>query len=419
MAVPLQIWAMIWWLGTGMSELGRHFDAGTTVWANASLMFVSLSCLIWMWAGARLKQSALAASGHLLLPALLVFEPQLPTRLLHLLLDAPHGLFQSLPFGRHSPSLFAAVSTLPALCLTYAAVFFHFRRETPAGVTAWSAIRHVEMNGFFLAACILTTYEAAIQLNGAIRHFPAWIAPPLAICVAVWLFVLSRPSLPLKINFGRRTEEALGSLRRWSGLVLSLWLFCWFIRYCFLPGYADPLPHIPLLAPLDMAQALCLLGVLIWLRAVRNREWSLRHEAWQYWFFGGCAFVFCTVAAARAVAWYTFGVFFWRVLFASPVFQCAISLLWGIIALAMILAATRAFNRTLWLSGAGLLAVTLCKLLIIDLADRQTVYRIVSFLALGLLMLVVGYFCPLPPKGSPVSTPPPEEDRAKTGRGSL
>ena len=50
-----------------------------------------------------------------------------------------------------------------------------------------------------------------------------------------------------------------------------------------------------------------------------------------------------------------------------------------------------------WLAGS-LLGLTLCKLLLFDLADHQTVYRIISFLFLGLLMLGMGYFCPLPPK---------------------
>lgn len=65
----------------------------------------------------------------------------------------------------------------------------------------------------------------------------------------------------------------------------------------------------------------------------------------------------------------------------------------------MIVAAARVFRRrSLWLAGAGLLALTLIKLLLFDLADRDTIYRVVSFLFLGLLMLGLGYFCPLPPR---------------------
>jgi uncharacterized membrane protein len=38
------------------------------------------------------------------------------------------------------------------------------------------------------------------------------------------------------------------------------------------------------------------------------------------------------------------------------------------------------------------------KLLLIDLAQAGTVERIVSFVGVGALMLVVGWFAPVPPK---------------------
>jgi uncharacterized membrane protein len=42
--------------------------------------------------------------------------------------------------------------------------------------------------------------------------------------------------------------------------------------------------------------------------------------------------------------------------------------------------------------------VVVIKLFLIDLDGIGTVARIVSFLGVGLLMLVMGYFRPLPPK---------------------
>jgi uncharacterized membrane protein len=54
--------------------------------------------------------------------------------------------------------------------------------------------------------------------------------------------------------------------------------------------------------------------------------------------------------------------------------------------------------RVLWFSGAGLMAVVVIKLFLVDLAKVGGVERIVSFIAVGVLMLVIGYFAPLPPK---------------------
>jgi uncharacterized membrane protein len=61
------------------------------------------------------------------------------------------------------------------------------------------------------------------------------------------------------------------------------------------------------------------------------------------------------------------------------------------------LVATRRTARGVWVTGAVLLAVTIVKLFVVDLSRVGTVERIVSFIAVGLLTLVIGYFSPLPP----------------------
>ena len=55
--------------------------------------------------------------------------------------------------------------------------------------------------------------------------------------------------------------------------------------------------------------------------------------------------------------------------------------------------------------GAGLLGVVVVKLLLIDLSNAGGAERIIAFIAVGVLMLVVGYFAPLPPKLTPKSPP--------------
>jgi len=87
-----------------------------------------------------------------------------------------------------------------------------------------------------------------------------------------------------------------------------------------------------------------------------------------------------------------------RSLFDSMLFQAAISVVWTLAALSMTVLATRRGLRVLWFSGAGLLAATVVKLFLIDLSRSDTMERIVSFIAVGLLMLMIGYFSPLPPK---------------------
>jgi uncharacterized membrane protein len=47
-----------------------------------------------------------------------------------------------------------------------------------------------------------------------------------------------------------------------------------------------------------------------------------------------------------------------------------------------------------------LLGLVVVKLVIIDLANADGVERIVAFIAVGALMLLVGYLVPMPPKAA-------------------
>jgi uncharacterized membrane protein len=59
--------------------------------------------------------------------------------------------------------------------------------------------------------------------------------------------------------------------------------------------------------------------------------------------------------------------------------------------------ATRKGLRALWIVGAALMGVVVVKLFLVDLSSVGTVGRIVSFIGVGLLMLLLGYMSPVPP----------------------
>jgi uncharacterized membrane protein len=61
-------------------------------------------------------------------------------------------------------------------------------------------------------------------------------------------------------------------------------------------------------------------------------------------------------------------------------------------------AATRLQRRGPWMFGAALLGAVVVKLFLVDLAGLGTVARILSFIVVGLLMLLIGYLSPLPPR---------------------
>ena len=64
----------------------------------------------------------------------------------------------------------------------------------------------------------------------------------------------------------------------------------------------------------------------------------------------------------------------------------------------MVLRPSARAARVPWMVGAALLAAVVLKLLLVDLSGTGTVTRIVSFIGVGVLMLVIGYVAPLPAK---------------------
>jgi uncharacterized membrane protein len=78
--------------------------------------------------------------------------------------------------------------------------------------------------------------------------------------------------------------------------------------------------------------------------------------------------------------------------------QSGLALLWSLTALAAMWFGARRGLRVPWVVGAALLAAVVLKLLLVDLSGTGTVTRIVSFIGVGVLMLVIGYVAPLPAK---------------------
>lgn len=70
----------------------------------------------------------------------------------------------------------------------------------------------------------------------------------------------------------------------------------------------------------------------------------------------------------------------------------AVSALWGVVAFAAVLVGLRRGRRVVRLAGLGLFALALAKLFLYDLAALSSVTRALSFLAVGAVLLLAGFF---------------------------
>ena len=77
--------------------------------------------------------------------------------------------------------------------------------------------------------------------------------------------------------------------------------------------------------------------------------------------------------------------------------QTGLTILWTLLALAATIVASRYWQRTLWFMGIGLLGIVVLKLVLVDLSQTEAIWRVISFLGAGSLILLIGYLAPLPP----------------------
>jgi uncharacterized membrane protein len=167
-------------------------------------------------------------------------------------------------------------------------------------------------------------------------------------------------------------------------------------------GDAAPLSYVPLLNPLELASVLVLLALLRWLAVIERQNAALEGAARMRPLIAGAAVLFLvTMTVARCVHHWAGVPYDLDSLATSTTFQTALSIVWGIAGLAAMVVGARSLRRGVWLVGGALMSVVVVKLFLVDLGNTGTLARVVSFLGVGVLLLVVGYFAPVPPRVEP------------------
>ncbi len=218
-----------------------------------------------------------------------------------------------------------------------------------------------------------------------------WLVVPAAL-----LMVLPRPS-----SAQRWPVRGAPVAYQWlASLVLTAGLLLWtLLANVASDGSAKPLPHLPLLNPLDLGVGVALLACWWWLGSAVARRGLNDAPAVPAAVLGVAGFVWVNAMLIRAFHHYggvPYQVDQWS---HSLAVQTGITLLWTLGALVLMWLSARRTMRLPWMVGAALLAAVVLKLFLVDLSGSGTVTRIVSFIGVGLLMLVIGYVAPPPSEG--------------------
>jgi uncharacterized membrane protein len=245
--------------------------------------------------------------------------------------------------------------------------------------------------------CALFSWELAWQVKTHVIGGDTWAASAWIVIPAFFLWRLPKLVTRVEWPFARNREAYLFI----AGVGVALYLAAWSVlTNAVSAGDSAPLPYVPLLNPLDLGQALILLVLLrYWrfLRAVDTPETARIDKRVPLPGLAALTFIWLNALLLRTLHQW-FGVAFnVDALVASTLVQTCLSLFWTVLALTAMLIAARKRERIVWLVGASLLVVVIAKLFLIDLSRIGSVERIISFVGVGLLMLIVGYFSPLPP----------------------
>lgn len=162
------------------------------------------------------------------------------------------------------------------------------------------------------------------------------------------------------------------------------------------PGDPSPLPYVPAANPLGLAVGGCLLTLVFWHQSVKNSRWATSPRRFAG-LIGGFAFLWLTMGVVRAVHHFAGVPWDPDLLASSGQLQTSLSIFWSCIGLATMIVGHRRGVRALWIFGCCLMVLVVVKLFAIDLKERGTLERIISFIGTGVVLLLTGYFAPIPP----------------------
>ena len=228
----------------------------------------------------------------------------------------------------------------------------------------------------------------------SIWQLPLLLATPLAI---LWLTTL--PAVQEK------TRRYPAAYHHPANLACGLTLLILAYYNLSHDGNAAPFPYLPVLNPLELASLIALYILWRWWQtciplgeATQSAAVVSGWEKQKNLLLGFTLWLIISLDILRI--WHHYLGVPWeaRALLASFGVQATLSLVWSICAIALMLRGHNQRRRSLWLAGATLIGIVVVKLFLVELADTGGIARIVSFIGVGILLLIVSYIAPAPGK---------------------
>ena len=365
-------WGLLWWYADGLREIDRQLSYRYE--ENAGIAFFALSAGLMHFVYKRLKWETLKYPIFVLLPVLLLF----------------FGFHLAETPNRHPLSRYGWMAWPIALAIQY---YILYRSE--------KGLHHVFRAFQHVAGLALLAGLTAWELSWALEKFTSgagvWKFLPWGLVPGFTAHLL----LCLEKRLGWPVRDQQEAYINYGAPLLLVWAWAWLIGGALTnAGSPWPMKYIPFINPLELGQLLTLAILWTWRQKAGGvgQAFPVRipRRILNY-FLGLTIFTAAHGFLARAVHYWAEVPFTFKALSANMSFQAGLSIFWTVAALGVMFTATKKNLREAWFAGAALLAGVVVKLFLVDLSKTGAVARIVSFLVVGVLMLLIGYLSPLPP----------------------
>jgi uncharacterized membrane protein len=269
------------------------------------------------------------------------------------------------------------------------------RRNATEAPSGYASVLHTGIALVIAALGALELHWAAIEYTA---YHSAWSVAAVMVVPALLAIAISSRAMdsrwPVSAEARAYRTGALGPLV----VALGMWVIYANVTH---DGRSDPLPYLPILNALDLGHVLVGLAFAwAWLGTRRRPSEFPRGlvSKESVWVVAGLAFLWLNGVLLRSIHHWSGVPYYLAPMMHSVVVQAALSIFWTVLALALMVAATRLARRGVWMLGAALMGVVVVKLFVVDLSHVGGIERIVSFIGVGLLMLAVGWFAPVPPR---------------------
>jgi uncharacterized membrane protein len=374
-AWSLFAWGAGWWVMTGGAEIGDRVPREQE--AHAALLFLALSAAGFCRLGEVRDWSMARRLSWLFLPALLWLAAGYSDEYRHFLTGWGWLAW-------------------PAAFAVQVMILRMLDRRDNRIATTW----HLATAALLvLLLAMEAAWQTSVSIAGAWKEAAASVVPGVAALI-IWRF-RDRPPWPLP-----RHATAYRMLSLTLAALQALYLAAASIA---LPGHPGPMPYIPVLNPLDLALLFSGVVTLLSLAVIRRDRDRFAGPALGsmptiYRLVMAATFLaLTTTALVRGVHFYAAIPWDYPTLVRSDTVQTALSIYWGLLGFAGMVIGARRASRWVWLVGAGFMGLVVIKLFLVDLGNSGTIERIVSFIGIGVLLLVVGYFAPVPPRKEPLA----------------